>query len=48
VGRRFKVAEDVDEEVVWVGGACVFILRGFWLVSLRIVAFVVLFGGVTI
>jgi hypothetical protein len=48
VGRGFEVAEEVDEEVVWVGGACVFILGGIWLISMRLDAFVVLVLGVAV
>jgi hypothetical protein len=33
----------MDEEVVWVGSACVFILRGIWLVIIGMRAFVMPF-----
>lgn len=46
--RSFEVAEEVDEEVIWVGAACVFILRGVRLVGLRMGAFVMFLGRMAV
>ena len=48
--RCFEVTEEVYEEVVWVGGACVFILGGVCLMGMRMrmCAFVMFFWGVAV
>jgi len=46
--RSFEIAEEVDEEMVWIGAACVFILRGICLVGLGMGAFVMLLGRMTV
>jgi hypothetical protein len=46
--RGFEVADKVDEKVVWVGGACVFVLRGVWLVGMRMIAFMVSFRAMAV
>jgi hypothetical protein len=46
--RSFEVAEEVDEEVVWIGVACIFILRGICLVCLGMSAFVMLLGRMAV
>jgi hypothetical protein len=46
--RSFEVAEKVDEKVVWIGGACVFVLGRVWLVGMRMVAFMVSFRAMAI
>ena len=43
-----EVAEKVDEEVVWVGGARVFILRGIWWMAMGLGTFVAFLWGVAI
>jgi hypothetical protein len=44
----FKVAKEVDEEVVWVGCACVSILGRFWFMDLGVGPFVMLLRDVTV
>lgn len=42
----FEVAEEVDEEMVGVSGACVFILSGVGLVRERVASVVMPFAGI--
>ena len=46
--RSFEVAEEVDEEVIWVGGTCVFVLQGIWMVHVRMGAFMMSFCGMAV
>ncbi len=48
IWRSFEVAEEVDEEVVWVRAASVFILGEVRLVGLGMGAFMMFLGRMTV